>query len=132
MSTIETAAAVVEQFVSQQARFLSFIAARVEDRAAAEDILQAAYIKALEHGAEIRDGESTVSWFYRVLRNAITDHYRRRETRSHAHESFAAEAPTAYEPELRETVCACIGDVVSDLKSEYREAIEQVDLECPA
>lgn len=41
MSTIETAAAVVEQFVSQQARFLSFIAARVEDRAAAEDILQA-------------------------------------------------------------------------------------------
>ncbi|MEO6816349.1 MAG: hypothetical protein ABI177_06575 [Edaphobacter sp.] len=32
------------------------------------------------------------------------------------------------EEELRQTVCACIGDVVQDLKSEYREAIEQVDL----
>jgi hypothetical protein len=27
-----------------------------------------------------------------------------------------------------QTVCACIGDVIRDLKDEYREAIEQVGL----
>lgn len=70
----------------------------------AEDILQSAYIKAIEHGSEIRDDESTVAWFYRLLRNAITDSYRREAARNRAHEDFAAEAPLSYEPELEQTV----------------------------
>jgi RNA polymerase sigma-70 factor (ECF subfamily) len=58
----------------------------------------------------------------------VTDHYRRRAARAKAHEAFAAEMPEAYVPEIRATVCVCIGQVVGDLKPEYREAIEQVDL----
>jgi RNA polymerase sigma factor (sigma-70 family) len=118
----------LERVTAHQSKFLSFLSARVEDRAAAEDILQSAYLKAVEHGSEIRDDESTVAWFYRILRNAITDHYRRRAARTSAHEAFAAEAPVSYEAEVTQTVCACIGDVIRDLKSEYRSAIEQVDL----
>ncbi len=117
-----------ELIASHQSKFLNFLSARVEDRAVAEDILQSAYLKAVEHGSDIRDDESTVAWFYRILRNAITDHYRRRAARMRAHESFAAEAPVSYEAELTQTACACIGDVIRDLKSEYRTAIEQVDL----
>lgn len=116
------------RIVAHQAKFLSFLSARVEDRAAAEDILQSAYLKAVEHGSEIRDHESTVAWFYRILRNAITDHYRRRAARTSAHEAFAAETPVSYEAEVAQTACACIRDVIRDLKSEYRTAIEQVDL----
>jgi RNA polymerase sigma factor (sigma-70 family) len=118
----------MERIAAHQSRFLNFLTARVEDRATAEDILQSAYLKAVERGSEIRDGESTVAWFYRVLRNAVTDHYRRRAARTRAHESFAAETPGSYEAELTQTACACIGDVIRDLKSEYRTAIEQVDL----
>jgi RNA polymerase sigma-70 factor (ECF subfamily) len=118
----------VERIAAHQSKFLSFLSARVEDRATAEDILQSAYLKAVEHGSEIRDDESTVAWFYRILRNAITDHYRRRAARTSAHEAFAIEAPVSYEAEVTQTVCACIGDVIHDLKSEYRSAIEQVDL----
>jgi len=118
----------VERIAAHQSKFLSFLSARVEDRAAAEDILQSAYVKAVEHGSEIRDDESTVAWFYRILRNAITDHYRRKAARTSAQEAFAAEAPVSYEAEVRQTVCACIGDVIHGLKSEYRTAIEQVDL----
>jgi hypothetical protein len=68
----------LDRITAHQSKFLSFLSARVEDRAAAEDILQSAYLKAVEHGSEIRDDESTVAWFYRILRNAITDHCRRR------------------------------------------------------
>jgi|SRR5581483_317440 len=118
----------LERITAHRAKFLSFLAARVEDLSTAEDILQSAYVKAIEHGSEIREDESTVAWFYRVLRNAITDHYRRRAARTRTHESFAAETPLRYEPELANTVCACIGDVIQDLKPEYRNAIEQVDL----
>ena len=118
----------VERIAANQSKFLSFLSARVEDRAAAEDVLQSAYLKAVEHGSEIRDDESTVAWFYRILRNAITDHYRRKAARTSAQEAFAAEAPVSYEAEVRQTACACIGDVIRDLKGEYRTAIEQVDL----
>lgn len=118
----------LEKITAHRATFLRFLSARVDDAATAEDILQSAYMRAIEHGSEIRDNESTVAWFYRILRNAITDHYRRRSARVKAHEGFVVEAPTSYQLELEQTVCACIGDVVHDLKDEYRTAIEQVDI----
>ena len=120
--------ATLKRIVAHHSKFLSFLASRVEDKAVAEDILQSAYIKAIEHGSAIREDESTVAWFYRILRNAIADHYRKGSAQSRAHETYSAELPISYEPETAQTVCACIGDVIRDLKDEYREAIEQVDL----
>ncbi len=120
--------ALLDRIAVHHSRFLHFLAKRVEDAATAEDILQSAYVKLLEAGTQIREEESTVAWFYRVLRNAVIDHFRRRTTMEKAHEGFAMEAPASYEPELKQMVCACIGDVVQNLKAEYRTAIEQVDL----
>jgi RNA polymerase sigma-70 factor (ECF subfamily) len=118
----------LDSIVAHQGRFLGFLQARVEDRATAQDILQSAYLKTMEHAAEIRDNESIVAWFYRILRNAIADHYRRGAARERAYEGFANQAPSNYEPELAKTICACVEDVVLHLKDEYRTAIEQVDL----
>lgn len=118
----------MERIASLRTQFLNFLSRRLGDRATAEDVLQSAYIKALEHGGEIRKEQSTVAWFYRILRNAVVDHYRRAAVRDRADADFAAETPVAYEVELEQTVCACIGDVIRDLKSAYREAIERVDL----
>ena len=87
-----------------------------------------AYVKAMEHGSELRDNENAVACFYRILRNAIADHYRRGGACARAHERFAAEAPTSFKPELEQTACACIKDVMRELKAEYRTAIERVDL----
>ena len=124
----QQAESVAERITAHHAKFLSFLTARVDSAATAEDILQSAYVKAIEHGSEIRGDESTVAWFYRILRNSITDSYRRKSARTRVQEDFAAEAPLSYELELETTVCACIGDVIQELKREYREAIEQVDL----
>jgi RNA polymerase sigma-70 factor (ECF subfamily) len=118
----------IDRIMEHHAKFLSFLTSRVEDKAVAEDLLQSAYIKAIEHGSEIRDDESTVAWFYRILRNAVTDHYRKGSARTRAHETYTAELPISFELDFAETACACIGDVIRDLKDEYREAIEQVDL----
>jgi len=67
----DTAAGLAEQ----HGRFLQFLRNRVGDAAAAEDILQAAYLRAIERGAQLRKSESSVAWFYRILRNAVADHY---------------------------------------------------------
>ncbi len=118
----------LERLVELRARFLSFLRLRVSDMATAEDILQAAFVRAVEHGTELRDGESAVAWFYSILRHALTDHYRRAASRSKAMEGFGAEFSEIYEPAIEAEVCACIGEVVKDLKSAYRTAIERVDL----
>jgi RNA polymerase sigma factor (sigma-70 family) len=123
-STRDTTAGLAER----HGRFLHFLRARIGDPATAEDILQAAYVKAIERGAQLREAESSVAWFYRILRNAIADHYRQQAARSRAMDQWAAEWKEAYEPELKAEVCACIGAAVSALKPEYRAAIEQVDL----
>jgi RNA polymerase sigma-70 factor (ECF subfamily) len=121
-------AELVERLTAQRDRFLHFLVPRVEDKSTAEDILQSAYLKAIERGSEIRKDESTVAWFYRILRNTVVDHYRRRASKDAAHEAFASEMPETYVPEIQATVCQCIGDVIDNLKPEYRAAIEQVDL----
>lgn len=113
---------------AMHARFLGFLRRRVSDPSAAEDILQGAYLKAIQHEGELRDSESTAAWFYRILRNAVIDHYRQTAVRLRASEQFTADWHEGYEPELKAEACACIREVVRDLKPEYREAIEQVDL----
>jgi len=116
------------EILARRTEFLGFLSARVHDSAIAEDILQAAYIKTLEKSEQIRSAESVTAWFYRLLRNALIDHYRRNAARTRAHEEFAAEAPSSYEVEFEANLCGCVGGVIQTLKPEYRNALEQVDL----
>lgn len=109
-------------------RFLQFLRVRVGDAATAEDILQAAYVKALEHEAELRESESSVAWFYRILRNAVTDHFRQAAVRSKVAKQIMADWKEGYELELEAESCACIREAVRELKPGYRAAIERVDL----
>lgn len=118
----------IPKLIDLHDQFLRFLRTRVGDIASAEDILQSAYVKAMEHGEELREQESVVAWFYRILRNAVADHFRRAAARTKAFERLGAETAESYEHELQNTACACIKDVIRELKPEYRTAIEQVDL----
>src|SRR5215218_6273114 len=68
---------VVARLLANHRRFLDFLTARVGSREDAEEILQDAFVRGLQKAGEVRDDESAVAWFYRLLRNAVTDHYRR-------------------------------------------------------
>ncbi len=111
-------------------RFLSFLERRVDDRAIAEDILQAAYLRALEAKGRLREEESGVAWFYRILRNAVIDHYRRRTTEGSALERWARELESmpALEPQLQETTCQCIAGALELIAPAYAELLREVDL----
>ena len=122
-------AEVVARLVRNHREFLGFLESRVRDRAVAEDILQAAFVKALERGGAIRDSESAVAWFYRLLRNALVDHWRRagREARLIERGAGAPDA-AAEDPELHSAVCACFVELLPTLKPEYAEVLRRVDL----
>jgi RNA polymerase sigma-70 factor (ECF subfamily) len=123
-------AGLVQVLVDNHRRFLSFLERRVGSRAVAEELLQAAYVRTLEKGEELREGESAVAWFYRLLRNALIDHYRKQAAEGRAMEREAREATEeGLDPELKQTLCACMGQLLPTLKPEYSELLRQVDLE---
>ena len=123
--------AAVQRLVDSHRQFLAFLEQRVESRAVAEDILQSAFVRGLERGAEVRDEESVVAWFYRVLRNAVIDHYRHRASTERALEGWGKEfiRQQAPDPDLRRDICACISGLVDTLKPEYQEALRIIDLD---
>ncbi len=120
----------VAQLVKGHKQFLAFLERRVESRAVAEDILQTAFTRGLERGAGV-DDEKVVAWFYRVLRNAVIDHYRQRSIAERAMEAWAREFPDAQEPEaeLQQEICQCLSSLLETLKPEYRQALQIVDLQ---
>jgi RNA polymerase sigma-70 factor (ECF subfamily) len=113
-------------------RFLAFLLRRVPTREIAEDILQEAFVRGLTKAPPFETSASSVAWFYRVLRNAIVDYYRRAGVEERAIERYSAEADDSVvpaDPELFDAVCDCVRSLVGTLKPEYAAVITRVDLE---
>jgi RNA polymerase sigma-70 factor (ECF subfamily) len=113
--------------VASHREFLTFVQRRVGDRALAEEILQDALVKSLDKVTEIR--ESAVGWFYRVLRNAIIDHARRRAAQGRKLEALAAEPEPPSDAELHDVVCQCVTRLATTLKPEYAEVLQRIDVD---
>ncbi|HEY0593583.1 MAG TPA: sigma-70 family RNA polymerase sigma factor [Thermoanaerobaculia bacterium] len=119
------------KLVDNHRQFLGFLEKRLSDRALAEDILQDAFVKTLEKGDEIRDEGASVAWFYRMLRNAVIDQYRRNGARSRALEGLAREMEGAVEPppEIHGAICGCVARLAATLKPEYADAIQRIEVD---
>lgn len=122
---------VLQVLLENHRAFLSFLERRVGDRATAEDILQDAFVRGMERAGQLRDGEAAVAWFYRLLRNAVVDRWRRGAAADRALEGFAAELEAAAEPpaEIANEICACVGRLAAALKPEYAEALRRIEVD---
>jgi RNA polymerase sigma-70 factor (ECF subfamily) len=111
--------------------FLSYLERRVGNRAVAEDVLQEAFAKVMGRPEQAPSDEGVVPWFYRTLRNAAIDQFRRRATADRAMEAFARELDTkaAPEPELEAEICACVSRLATTLKPEYADALQAIDIQ---
>jgi RNA polymerase sigma-70 factor (ECF subfamily) len=122
---------VAATLVAGHREFLAFLERRVGDPVLAEEILQEAFVRSLDRLDTIRERESAVAWFYRVLRNAVTDHWRRRGARDRALDAFATElGGDAGEPgELHDAVCGCVRRLADTLKPEYADALRRIEVD---
>lgn len=121
---------VMKALVGSHQRFLAFLERRVGSRETAEDILQDGFVRALERADTLRAEESAVAWFYRLLRNSLVDHYRRATREDRALDAAAREPQEPDDDaELRETICACVRELLDTLKPEYRDALRRVEME---
>lgn len=123
--------AAMATLLANHRRFLDFLTVRVGNRDDAEEILQEAFVRGAHKAADIRDEESAVAWFFRLLRNAVVDHYRRTAAGRKALEAHAQElrfGDPGFNADLERTVCECINDLIPQLRPEYSDLIRRVDL----
>jgi RNA polymerase sigma factor (sigma-70 family) len=125
------------RLAAQHERFLAFLTRRLKDRAAAEDVLQSAYLKALASPAPPREKASVVAWFFRILRRSLVDRHRRERVRGAALETKREEARRAEQARdraLESAACACVQSLLDDLEPGQATILKRVDLgeETPA
>ena len=93
--------------------------------------MQEAFTRGLAKLETLRDGEAVVPWFYRALRNATVDYWRRAKSADRALEQFAHEIETTEEPleMVRDEVCRCVTRLADTLKPEYAAALRRVEVD---
>ena len=104
-----------------------FIRRRVRDDHVAADLLQEVFVRVHSKLETLTDDDRLAAWLFRVARNAISDHHRRR---SHV-ELDGTEIPVDEAPddaEVNQLVGACVGRFVARLPDGYREAVELAEM----
>lgn len=112
---------------------MRFITARVGSRTDADDLLQVSLLRALQGGRALRRGERVVAWFYRILRNAVADHFRDQSRKNRMHQRLweesqngndVLEVPADWEAAL----CKCFHGLLPSLNPRYAAILHQIDL----
>jgi RNA polymerase sigma-70 factor (ECF subfamily) len=129
--TSEATPAPLATLLENHRAFLRYLERRVGDCELAEDILQDAFAKVIDRPEQAPADEGVVPWFYRTLRNAAIDRFRRRDAAGRAIEAFAREieGQTAAGPEMEAEICACVTRLAGTLKPEYAEALQAIDVQ---
>ena len=122
---------VLEPLLANYAAFLRFVERRVGACDVAEDIVQETFMRNLERVAALRDSEAVVGWFYRALRNAIADYFRRATRVDRAEAQLARESEaTAPAPESTlARACQCATRAKAELKPDYADALQRLEIE---
>ena len=120
----------VARLVAHRHEFLGFLERRLGSRSVAEDLLQEAFTRSLVKLDQLEQEESAVAWFYRILRNAVTDYQRRSGVAARSLEALSRELETdAPSAEVNAAVCHCVSGLAQNLKPEYAAALQAVEVE---
>lgn len=130
----ELSLAVRRVLADNRARFLRFVRRRVGSDPIAEEVLHDAVARAIARSGDLRDAGAIVPWFYRLLRNTAVDHARSASAERRGLAALARElaghpdAGAGGDADLTDTICACVGDLVAALRTDYATALRRVDL----
>lgn len=126
---------VLRRLVDRQSEFIRFLSMRVGSNAAAEDILQLGFQRAVENQRDLETHENVVAWFYTVLRNLLIDYHRSNTASDRKHDAFFVELQSSgsheafQDSELGRAICACMAELIETLPKQYEDVLRQVDLE---
>ncbi len=111
--------------------FRGFARRRTGDDELAADAVQENLMRAMKAEVSLANREDRVAWFYRILRNVLTDLHRRKVVRARAMERLADElALSEQSPSVVEAAaCQCFRALLLTMKPDYARVIEICDLD---
>jgi RNA polymerase sigma-70 factor (ECF subfamily) len=115
--------------IENLATFRAFAQKRLGDSELAADVVQEAVLKTLRADTRLEAGDNVVAWFYRILRNTITDLHRRKSVQAKALEKFGHELDAGPDEEARDLICGCLKQLLPTLKPEYADVVRRIDFE---
>lgn len=116
---------VVEHIWSEwRAELKRFIQRRVSDESIVEDLLQEVFFKIHSGLHTLKDIRHLNGWVYRIARNTIIDHYRKRKLLDRLPETVpASESEKEDAGRVMEKLTPCIEAMVDALPEKYRQAL---------
>ncbi|MEX2104493.1 MAG: RNA polymerase sigma factor SigZ [Bacilli bacterium] len=105
----------------------SFVAKRVNNHAAVDDIVQNVFIKIATHISELNNEQKIRIWIYQITRNTIIDYFRKQKPTYEL--PLDLQIMDEYdEQDLSNELASCIRPMIEQLPDKYREAIELTEL----
>ena len=121
----------LDLLVKDRRKFLNFVRTSVDSFDDAEEIIQRASVKILSKSWTLRDQTRAEAWIYRVLRNEISDYFRRLAVQSKRTAAFSEEIlSSTLTASLAgdSNPCLCAAHELTTLRANYSDALRAVEL----
>lgn len=115
-------------WVEYRKRLLFFIRKRVNDDAAADDILQDIFVKIHTRIDTLKEANRLESWLYQIARNAVIDHYRTQKP-SEELPKWIAQQDIDKSEQVKQELVSCLRPMIEHLPYQYRDAVVLSELE---
>ncbi|MCF8707683.1 RNA polymerase sigma factor [Rhizorhapis sp. SPR117] len=113
-------------------RYRAMAARRLRDEVAADDVVQAFALKALERIEQLRDIQAVHGWLRRLFETTLIDFCRRRGTRCQREVAFEMEYHDRPHESLTDSLPDPVGTIMglmSNIRQEYADVIYRLDLQ---
>ena len=118
----------LSQWQNHKAKLRNYIAKRIDDADAVDDILQDVYIKASVNLHQLKIKGNLKSWLYRIAHNTLIDFYRQRQVHEELTEDLVAhEQDTGIQ--AREELAQCLSPLIDKLPEKYGIPLRLAELE---
>lgn len=102
---------------------------RVSDEHLADDLVQETFLRIHNGIRSLKDDERLAAWVYRIAHNTLLDHFRKGAASKEVLTDEIVVPENPPESNYNEEVGDCLREMVQNLPSTYRRAVEMAELE---
>ena len=106
-----------------------FVARRVRDPSAVDDLVQEILLRVHQHAGELRDAGAVTTWAYRIAHNVVVDHARRRRPAVPLEEAPEPVSSDGGDANINDIVAEWLRPMLGLLPSPYAEALVLTEIE---